>query len=546
MQNLPVVVLFIIAVVNAFLSLFVLISVETVAKLIYSLFLLAISLWSVGLGFFYLSHDLEYSLLVANFYYLAAAAIPALFLIFSKIFPRVNWGKREMALSFGPFFLLIILFILDKTYIVKKVFFTLSGKDVILDLNHYLYYSLYFISYILWAYFNLIISYRNSTDLTEKLQLRFILVGTAIAYVLGMYFNLLLPALGNYQNIWLGPVFTLCMVVSIAYAMSKHHLFNAKIIATELLTAFLCFFLLVRTLLSADLSDAIVNIIVLSAAAIFSVLLIKSVTKEIKNRLKIEQLAKKLESANEKLREVDRQKSEFVSIATHQLRSPLTAIKGYSSMILEGSFGSMSENLREAVDKIFKSSQSLVIVIDNFLNISRVEQGRMRYEFSEVDVGELAQAAIDQLMPNISAKGLTIQFAKDEGAKYIVRADKEKIRQVILNILDNSVKYTAKGGIEMDIRQDEDKICLSVSDTGLGMSKETIAKLFLKFVRADGATKLNPSGAGLGMYLACQIMKAHGGKIYALSKGKDMGSRFILEFDLKWKNEPDKQSSPNR
>jgi len=514
-------------------------------KLFFEL-VIAITFWSVTMVLYRGFETIELKILAARALYASAALIPYIFLNFSFLFLKSNYQIRmRTQVMLTLFYSAIVILSLYPNALILGVKSRIGNESVIIfNQTLHLIYALYIVLLFGWSYLNLYNTYRYVRGI-ERAQILLVILGTLTATFISLVTNLVLPLFGIFTLNWVGQVSVVIMVALISYAIMKHHLFAVNVIATELFTLALWGFILTRIIITNDAREAISNIGLFMGTVILGVFLIRSVRLEVETREKIERLLKELENANRKLKEIDRQKSEFVSIATHQLRSPLTAIKGYSSMILEGSFGSIGDILREAVDKIFKSSQSLVIVIDNFLNISRVEQNRMHYEFGQVDIGELAKAVIDQLMPNISAKGLTIRFQKAADQKYIIQADKEKIRQVILNILDNAVKYTPQGGIEMDIKADNDKICLSVSDTGLGMSKETVKKLFQKFVRADDAGKINPSGAGLGMYLACQIMKAHGGKIYALSKGEGKGSRFILEFDVKWRNESDKKNSPD-
>jgi len=243
-----------------------------------------------------------------------------------------------------------------------------------------------------------------------------------------------------------------------------------------------------------------------------------------------------LEFANEKLKELDKQKTEFVSIASHQLRSPLTAIKGYSSMLLEGSFGKLSAKSREAVQIVFESSQKLVGVIEDFLNITRIELGKMKYEMSVLDMSKMVESTINELKPSISRRGLTISFSA-EGGPFNILGDPSKLNQVFLNVIDNAIKYTEKGDIAVSIsrRQEGGKnlIRFESKDIGVGIDADNLPKLFEKFIRADGAGKTNISGTGLGLFVAKQIVEAHNGKIWAESTGKGHGSTFVVELEEK-------------
>ncbi|MEK7560265.1 MAG: GAF domain-containing sensor histidine kinase [Patescibacteria group bacterium] len=253
----------------------------------------------------------------------------------------------------------------------------------------------------------------------------------------------------------------------------------------------------------------------------------------LENALLSEQLKitnKQLGISNGKLQELDKQKTEFVSFASHQLRSPLTAMKGYASLILEGDYGPIADDLKKAAQIIFDSTKTLASVVDDYLNVSRIELGQMKYDFSTFDLKDLIQSVVDELKPNVEKAGLQLGFDFKPGVDYGIKADKEKIKQVIGNIIDNSIKYTPKGRIDIGLEISNGKIRLSVKDTGIGISKDVIPKLFSKFSRATTANKTNMRGTGLGLFIAKEIVTAHKGKIWVNSEGDGEGSVFIVEI----------------
>ncbi|MBI2099998.1 MAG: HAMP domain-containing histidine kinase [Candidatus Vogelbacteria bacterium] len=252
--------------------------------------------------------------------------------------------------------------------------------------------------------------------------------------------------------------------------------------------------------------------------------------KEVAQREHIENLASELERANEKLKELDKVKTEFVSIATHQLRAPLTAIKGYASMILEGSFGAINGKAKEAVDIVFQSSQKLVSVIEDFLNITRIELGKMKYELTDFDLKQLVESALKENAPSIARKGLTFKFNTDGHSDYKINADYGKLAQVVNNLIDNALKYTEAGSLTVTLSKVGGKTRLAIADTGVGIPPETMEKLFQKFTRAADASKSNLAGTGLGLYVAKQIIEAHHGRLWAESDGVGQGSTFIVEL----------------
>jgi signal transduction histidine kinase len=388
----------------------------------------------------------------------------------------------------------------------------------------------------------------------EKLQLKYLLIGTGLMFGLMISLIFLPVIIFNYTFfVNFSSLFVTTFVIFSTISILKYKLFNIKVIATQLFVFLLWIFLFIRLLISNNTQDIIVNAILLISTFVIGIFLMNSVSKEVKQREEIETLAgnlaltnNQLKFANDKLKELDRQKTEFVSIASHQLRSPLTAIKGYSSMLLEGSFGPIEDKARGAIDRIFDSSQKLVNVIEDFLNITRIELGRMKYEVSVFDLSKLAETVMTDQRPNVEKKGLAISLEATPG-DYQISADSGKVTQVISNVIDNSIKYTpartgGQGGptgwIKIKLEnmkrgkgsKGKEVVRLTIADSGVGLEPATLKKLFNKFVRATDAGKTNITGTGLGLYVAKQIVEGLGGKIWAESEGKGKGSQFIVEF----------------
>jgi len=260
--------------------------------------------------------------------------------------------------------------------------------------------------------------------------------------------------------------------------------------------------------------------------------LIRGIFKELEAREDVKELTEELEKANIRLKEIDVEKSTFVSIASHQLRTPLTLIKGYAAMLIEGSFGKIENpEVKRIIENILEASERLVNMIEDFLNISRIEQGKMSYKFSRLDLGTLTWSVVNELKAASKSQSEKITVHMDKNTLFPVMGDTLKIRQVLNNLLDNALKYSPKKSpIDILIVKREGKIIFSIKDKGIGISDKAKSKLFQKFSRADVNEKLKTEGRGLGLYVAKQIIAAHGGKIWAESEGNQLGSTFYLEF----------------
>ena len=324
------------------------------------------------------------------------------------------------------------------------------------------------------------------------------------------------------------------LLMFVGYAIVRFESFKLKVLTAEALftTAFILLFslLFVRTIENAQL-------IALGTLFIFSIigfLLVRNIKREVQQKEQIEKLAHKLERANTKLQQMDKLKSEFVSIASHQLRSPITAISGYASLLREGSYGEITNKMREPIERIEQSARMMAVSIEDYLNVSRIEAGNMKYNLTDFSLADQAEHISDDLRPEALKRGLVLLFRKRIESKGIVNADTGKVQQIIHNLINNAIKYTQKGAITVYVHENLDtkKIYIDFLDTGVGMNTETLHSIFQKFERGDKANTVNVTGTGLGLYVAQKMAEAMHGTITAHSEGEGQGSRFTLELPL--------------
>jgi len=246
----------------------------------------------------------------------------------------------------------------------------------------------------------------------------------------------------------------------------------------------------------------------------------------------VDKATKELKIANIQLRKLDKAKSEFISIASHQLRTPLTVIRGYISMIEQGDFGIVSLKVKEPLDRVYKSTMRIIGLVEDLLNISRIESGRLKYDFKPTDLIALVTDVYEELKQQAKNKGLQFNFIKPEKEIPQIMLDQGKIREVIMNLTDNAIKYTDSGFVRVKLERDDDHVTFSVVDSGRGLEPDEILLLFQKFSRAKGAQLMHTEGTGLGLYIAKNIIAKHGGKIWVESPGKGQGSTFYIRFKI--------------
>ncbi len=383
----------------------------------------------------------------------------------------------------------------------------------------------------------LIHGYINATE-EKRNKIIFLFIGSSLGFIGGAAnFPLMLGYIIPQPYDLISVFMLMVSPFMFSYSAIRYRLFDIKNVITELFIGAINIVFVINVLLAKTYYNIFINSLLLIFLLGFTVLLINILKKEKLQREKIETLANELKKANTHLLEFDKQKSEFVSFATHQLRAPLTAMKGYSSLILEGDLGPLSDGVRGAITRISDSSKTLTSIVDDYLNISRIELGTMKYSFDVIDFKDLINHVIGELKPNIDKSGLKFSFKCNPAGvneRFIIHADPDKFKQVIANLIDNSMKYTPKGSIDVFLSKDiiKRKITFSINDTGVGIAPEVMPKLFIKFVRADNANRQNIYGTGLGLFIAKDIITSHKGKIWAESDGDGKGSTFIVEMDM--------------
>lgn len=236
-----------------------------------------------------------------------------------------------------------------------------------------------------------------------------------------------------------------------------------------------------------------------------------------------------LRRSNAKLKQLDETKDEFITMASHQLRTPLTSVKGYLSMVLEGDAGKLNAQQRELLTQSYISSQRMVYLIADLLNLSRLNTGKFVIEPTAVDLSTVVQAEIDQLRETAKGRGIELVYKKP--AKFpALMLDETKIHQVVMNFIDNAIYYTPTGGhIDVALHETPTAIEYTVKDNGIGVPKAQQHKLFTKFYRADNARQSRPDGTGLGLFMAKKVIVAQGGALIFESK-EGKGSTFGFRF----------------
>ena len=366
------------------------------------------------------------------------------------------------------------------------------------------------------------------SPLEERGKIEYFMIGIFIFYLGNFVFNITFPIfLGIARFYYIGDYSAIFLIGSAGYAIVARELFGIRVILTQTLVGVIAILLLWQAVIAIpDWFEFTWKFILFLIFIYFGYLLIKSVIQEIRRRAELQKLYVELEK-------LDEAKTEFMSIVSHQLRTPLTAIKGYTSMILEGIYGKLPEKMQKPVDNVLISSERLIRFVNDILNVTRIETGRLEFIPESTAMEEIISSVIFELDIKAKEKNLYLKWEKPKEPLPKIMIDPDKTRQIILNFIDNAIKYTNEGGVTVEVGSTKSEVKIKISDTGVGMSKEDITKLFKSFSRGESGVTYYKEGTGLGLYIARQFVEMQEGRTWAESPGKGKGSTFYIELPIR-------------
>jgi signal transduction histidine kinase len=274
----------------------------------------------------------------------------------------------------------------------------------------------------------------------------------------------------------------------------------------------------------------------------------ESIGVALDNKLLFEEnqrVLRQLKLSNAKLRALDEAKDDFISMASHQLRTPLTSVKGYISMVVEGDAGELNDTQKNMLGQAFLSSQRMVYLIADLLNVSRLRTGKFVIETSPVNLSGIIEEELAQLTETAKSRKVTLNFKAPKDFPDLM-LDDTKIRQVIMNFADNAIYYSKTNGhVDFKLVENAHSVELRITDDGIGVPKSEQHHLFTKFYRAGNARKARPDGTGLGLFMAKKVIIAQGGVLIFESK-EGKGSTFGFSFNKSKVALPDEIPEPRQ
>lgn len=564
-MGLNAIALLLIVISSAGLGLLVILSnYKNPANKVFACFIGSVLLWIVSL---YLSNFYgPFAMLFTRLTFLGAILVGLSLEYFSFYFPdarrSIAWWLHLLVLLPTAAITAIVLFS-DK--VIAGVTIISNGTGVAQG-NWYYAWPVYFFSILIFAFANLEIKLKSAKN-KERNQLRVVFLGLTLSLAFAVTTNLVFPLVFKNDSLSnVGPYGTIIFIAFTSYAIVRHEFLHIRVIATEALVVAINLALVFNFLYSPSLSRSLVNAGILVFSLLAGYLLVKSVVKEVRQREHLQEMTAELTKAVTHLQILDKMKSEFVSLASHELLTPISAIEGYLSMILEEKLVQVKDPTAHLyLERIYRSAKRLARLIADMLNISRIEEGRLLVEKQDVDLSQLIEQVIDEIKFKAEERKQRIVFKRGNWQTY---GDPDKLKEVIVNLVGNSIKYSegpgvisiqvnrlptalarnmwsrgesktqakpSKGQEAIDSAVDpsyrdlvgKEQLVISIKDQGVGIPKEELPKLFQKFHRV-GAGSSEVQGNGLGLYISRALVELHHGHIWADSEGPGRGSTFFL------------------
>ena len=496
----------------------------------YLAFVVAITGWIVTLFLFYSLTDAMHVLLYGRLNFVFSQLLLFFMFVFIYLFPRKVVVLSKYVWAAMIVWTVIVTCLSGLTDLVDRNEI-IQGADRITEFGPLFW--MHFVHIIFFFLASLVILVKKLSILRgkEALQVRSLAIGWGISALLAIITNLVLPFLvGNYDFQHIGPAATIFLVLATAYAIARHEMLDVKMVATEQFTICILFISFINIAIASSTFQVVMAIMALVVGLIIGIALIDSVRKAHIRSLELIRLSRSLAAANKKLEKRDQMRSEFISIASHQLRTPVSVMKGYLSLMLDGNYGRVSKKIQDKIRQMYEMNERLVLLINNMLNMTRIEKNKIDFGFKELRIDEVAAAVVVEMSYKAEQRGLELRLKSYAGKMPTVYSDEEKIREILINLIDNAIKYTQKGFIEIsfDVDHPGRRVIVFVRDSGLGLTQEDAAGMFREFHRVNNPNVPKENGAGLGLFIAARFLDGMGGKIWIEKTEPGAGSTFAF------------------
>jgi len=333
----------------------------------------------------------------------------------------------------------------------------------------------------------------------------------------------LASATGNYEinlyALFVIPVFLIAMT----YSIFSLDVFNVKLVSTYVLVFGFLILTASQLFFVTDSTNRLLTVLTLALSLVFSLLLLKNLHKESKQRIYIAKL-------NTELQDLIKQRENLVHLVTHKVKGSFTRSKYIFAGILDGTFGDVNEEVKKRAEQGLESDNMGIETVDLVLNVANMQKGIVKYDMKTFDLKELVEKTISDKKVSAEAKGLKLETEISDDV-YNVLGDVFWLKEVLNNLVENSIKYTKEGKITVGLKKDDKKILFYVKDTGVGVTEEDKKNLFTEGGRGKDSVKVNVDSTGYGLYSVKLIVEAHKGKVWMEPNKDGPGSTFFVELD---------------
>lgn len=491
-------------------------------------FSVAMIIWLVGTFMMFVNRESESAAIWWDrFVYLGVTMMPALMHHFSLIFTGRQGQRKLLLISYlGSVFFLII----SRTpYFVDGLYRYDWGAHTQAKLFHHL-----FLVFFYWGVQIFIINiwraYKQSQDKQFRKQALYVVLAFSVVMFVGG--TAYLTAYGIDIRYPFSYISGLAFPFILAYAISQHHLLGARVISTEIFIGVILFLTAAELFLSRSFYEIAWRGFFALVIGSLGWLLLRTIKQEVDKREEIQKLAGQVEEANKTLVGLDKAKSEFLSIVAHQLRTPLTVIGGYISLLREGAYGKADTKVNEVFSAIDQNNKKLNQLVDEFLDITRLEEQRLQYVARTLDIRKIIENVVEHLKEIAKSKKVKINVSLPDEPVFI-SGDEEKLNHIFDHLIDNAIKYGQAQDVNVKMIVDGEGVLTKIKDKGIGVAEADLPNLFQKFYRTENAKMVDANGVGLGLFLCKKFVEAHNGSIWAESSGTEKGTTFNVWLPLK-------------
>ena len=547
---------------------------KNITNIAFAVFALVTAVWVVFDFSLYQNSLAAYQTLLNRLNLTVVCLLVLALSFFVTVFPRELFKvpKAIYALIVGISLILIIT-ILCSGQVVEHAFMETYGSNFEQG-NSFWLFAVFVTVFALYPAIILILKFIKFQG-EEKTQIKYIFYGIGLLTVFNLAFNLFIPMITkSFAYGRFGTYSSILLVGFTAYAILKAHLFNLKVILTETAVVIINVVSVVQIFTSRSVTEGLLRTVFAIFIFYGSYILVQSVKREIEQKERIEEISEEITQVNLKLKQVDAMKTEFISMASHELLTPISAIEGYLSMMLDEKMVKIDDpKARRYMDSVYQSSRRLARLVAALLNVSRLEQGRLLVQKAPVDLNEIIKQVMMELQIKAKENKQVLAYQPGEGVDAKSYGDADKIKEVIVNMAGNALKYTKEGGeitistaiwptekvaagwehLSEHVKNDnrptdgalqgivhekyrelvgDKQLVVTVKDNGVGISPANLGQLFQKFSRIGDWSTQRVSGTGLGLYISRALVEIHHGRVWADSEGEGKGSTFYFSLPL--------------